>query len=538
MSEQSPAASDHADDASSLGVRNRTRCFPLEGQNCDMVLREYDRLVFGIDSNPTSRKQKFVLSGEMSDYLISEILDDGEFLLVCESKSAEANRRRADAWKALLSKFERKYPGSNITADMARRHFHYHRKRILGMVQVYEDQLKESNGEGMEEADPRLKFSPIETAIYNFVTKYAMFGGSAEWSSKNYVSVRSLANKISNTQDGGRSNDSETSVFNGESVADEIGEKERQPAMSTMFTVRLIEEVAKSKGILKCGRIRGEARDRKRAEWERIRDSLNATFGTSYSVMQIYKKVENVKGKVKHKLENMKITGKTGSEVFNAAEQFFLDNMEEAFDVELSSQYDEDVLNGADEEPNGPAITGSAFLQNITSHPETCIIKVDQEEESKPAVISPLVYSEPTSLGKKRYFTRKGSITASGITATPSPVNDDGEIIPRKRRFRPASPLQVTLDGLVLPSGSSTASLETELNQTQAKVSLDDFKGQLVNRLSQIPTERMKEVHLRLRLEIDEAYAQQIADEISNRFDEAHRDRVMARILTALDEAN
>lgn len=77
--------------------------------------------------------------GEMSDYLINEILDDADYLLVCDSKSTEANRRRAEAWKALLNKFERKYPGCNITPDMARRHFHYHRKRIQALVQTYEE---------------------------------------------------------------------------------------------------------------------------------------------------------------------------------------------------------------------------------------------------------------------------------------------------------------------------------------------------------------------------------------------------------------
>lgn len=60
------------------------------------------------------------------------------------------------------------------------------------------------------------------------------------------------------------------------------------------------------------------------------------------------------------------------------------------------------------------------------------------------------------------------------------------------------------------------------------------FKEKLVNCLSQIPTERMQEIHRIVKREIDLAYAQQISDEILNRFDEAHREGVMNRILEVL----
>lgn len=76
--------------------------------------------------------------------------------------------------------------------------------------------------------------------------------------------------------------------------------------MTPTFTLRLLEEVKKSRGILKCANNRGESRRRKRIEWQRISEELNSQFGTAYTVMQIYKKVENVKGKVKQKLEAMK----------------------------------------------------------------------------------------------------------------------------------------------------------------------------------------------------------------------------------------
>ena len=44
----------------------------------------------------------------------------------------------------------------------------------------------------------------------------------------------------------------------------------------------------------------------------------------------------------------------------------------------------------------------------------------------------------------------------------------------------------------------------------------------------------MQEIHRIVKHEIDTAYAQQIADEILNRFDEAHRGGVMNRILEVL----
>uniref|UniRef100_A0A0N5AHG4 Regulatory protein zeste n=1 Tax=Syphacia muris TaxID=451379 RepID=A0A0N5AHG4_9BILA len=479
-------------------LTDSTAMVEVDGQNCDSVIREYDRLVLGIDSNSALRKTKFVLMGEMSDYLINEILDDADYLLVCDSKSTEANRRRADAWKALLNKFERKYPGCNITPDMARRHFHYHRKRIQGLIQAYDELQKKDSEETIE--DPRTKFTLTEAAIYSYMacrTKNdSIFGAQASECFSEQISTATEAATSSTVLD------------------DNCDGRERQPTMTPTFTLRLLEEVRKSRGILKCANNRGESRRRKRIEWQRISDELNGQFGTAYTVMQIYKKVENVKGKVKQKLEAMKSLRDdrlTTLENFTAPEQFFMENMMDGLDFESGSQMDDE----GDEDQNRDLLTQIGFGSKLdASGTSVSRIKVENDESFLPANVFTMTSSVETSPST--------SLKRVSSTTDPGCFSDTLADQARTKRIR-LSPHESPTNGSPVP-----------LNLLLPMAADMTFKEKLVNCLSQIPTERMQEIHRIVKREIDLAYAQQISDEILNRFDEAHREGVMNRILEVL----
>ncbi|VDM26259.1 unnamed protein product, partial [Toxocara canis] len=63
-----------------------------------------------------------------------------------------------------------------------------------------------------------------------------------------------------------------------------------------------------------------------------------------------------------------------------------------------------------------------------------------------------------------------------------------------------------------------------------------DFKAKLVERLSEVPTERIGEVHRMIRHEIDSLYAEQIANDIQTRFKDEEQDAVQKRVLSVITD--